>query len=147
MLKQSKKSIPEVAPHYTAFSLQTDMAGIILSASADLLSFTGKHKEELIGNSFKKIIDSADKPKLQAILNTGIDTGLTIQLALKGKMGVRHIGFTAKNQKSSRNTADVIAWDAVHESRPTAPTSSSNNLLQKFFLFSNDLLCLIDEEG
>lgn len=147
MLKQSKKSISEVAPDYTAFSLQTDMAGIILSASADLLSFTGKHKEELIGNSFKKIIDSADKPKLQAILNTGIDTGLTIQLALKGKMGVRHIGFTAKNQKSNRNTADVIAWDAVHESRPTAPTSSSNNLLQKFFLFSNDLLCLIDEEG
>jgi hypothetical protein len=76
MLKQSKKSIPEVASDYTALSLQTDLAGIILSASADLLSFTGKHQEELIGNSFKKIIDSADKPKLQAILNTGVDTGL-----------------------------------------------------------------------
>lgn len=146
MLKQSKKSIPEVAPDYTAFSLQTDMAGIILSASADLLSFTGKHKEELVGNSFKKIIDSADKPKLQAILNTGVDTGLTIQLALKGKTGVRHIGFTAKNHKSGRSTADVIAWDAVHENKP-AFTPASNNLLQKFFLLSNDLLCLIDEEG
>jgi PAS domain S-box-containing protein len=146
MLKQSKKSIPEVAPDNAAFSLKTDMAGIILSASADLLSFTGKHKEELIGDSFKKIIDSADKPKLQAILNTGVDTGLTIQLALKGKSGVRHIGFTAKNQKSSPDTTDVIAWDAVHENRP-APIPSSNNLLKKLFLLSNDLLCLVDEEG
>jgi PAS domain S-box-containing protein len=118
MLKQSKKSIPEVAFDYTALSLQTDMAGIILSASADLLSFTGKHQEELIGNSFKKIIDAADKLKLQAILNTGtgIDTGLNIQLALKGKSGVRHIGFTAAYQQSYHKTNGVITWNAVAES-------------------------------
>jgi len=117
MLKQSKKSIPEVAFDYTALSLQTDMAGIILSASADLLSFTGKHQEELIGNSFKKIIDAADKPKLQAILNTGtgIDTGLNIQLALKGKSGIRHVGFTATYQQSNHKTNDAITWNAIAE--------------------------------
>ncbi|AEW02321.1 hypothetical protein A4D02_30945 [Niastella koreensis] len=115
MLKQSKKSLPEVTYEYTALSLQTDLAGIILSASADLLSFTGKHQEELIGDSFKKIIDAADKPKLQAILNTGtgIDTGLNIQLALKGKTGVRHIGFTATYQQSNHKTNDVITWNAI----------------------------------
>ena len=102
MLKQSKKSIPEVSPDYTSLSLQTDMAGIILSASADMLSFTGKHHEELIGISFKKIIDSSDKPKLQAILNTGIDAGIDIQLAIKSKSGVRPIGFTAKYSEKQR---------------------------------------------
>ncbi|MBO9199508.1 MULTISPECIES: PAS domain-containing sensor histidine kinase [Niastella] len=117
MLKQSKKSIPEVTYDYTALSLQTDKAGIILSASADLLSFTGKHQEALIGNSFKKIIDSADKPKLQAILNTGagIDTGLHIQLAVKGKSGVRHIGFRAIYQQSNHKPNDVINWNAIAE--------------------------------
>lgn len=147
MLKQSKKSIPEVTIDYTALSLQTDLAGIILSASSELLSFTGKHQDELIGISFKKIIDSTDKPKLQAILNTGVDTGLTIQLALKGKSGVRHIGFSATQEKSSRKTGDIIAWKAVHDPRSAPLSSAINNLLQKFFRFSNDLLCLIDEEG
>jgi PAS domain S-box-containing protein len=130
MLKQSKKSIPEVTPDFTALSLQTDMAGIIISASADLLSFTGKHQEELIGNSFKKIIDSADKPKLQAILNAGIDTGLTIQLALKGKSGVRHIGFTAKYQNNNRKAGDIIDWNAVPVYKPTpiATTTHSDEL-------------------
>jgi PAS domain S-box-containing protein len=118
MLKQSKKSIPEDVHDNAALSLQTDMAGIILSASAELLSFTGKHQEELIGISFKKIIDSADKPKLQAILNAGVDTGLTIQLAIKGKSGVRHIGFTTKYQKSNRKTGDIINWHAVPEHSP-----------------------------
>ncbi|THU36953.1 PAS domain S-box protein [Niastella caeni] len=113
MLKQSKKSFPEVSPDYTALSLKTDTAGIILAASADLLSFTGKHHEELIGTSFKKIIHSSDKPKLQAILNTGIDAGIVIQLAIKGRSGVHHIGFTAKYQQGSGHTGDVITWNAV----------------------------------
>jgi PAS domain S-box-containing protein len=124
MLKQSKKSIPEVTYEYTALSLQTDMAGIILSASADLLSFTGKHQEELIGNSFKKIIDAADKPKLQAILNTGtgIDTNLNIQLALKGKAGLRHVGFRASYQQSNHKGNDVITWNSV----PEGPEQTEN---------------------
>ncbi|OQP49372.1 hypothetical protein A4H97_28965 [Niastella yeongjuensis] len=117
MLKQSKKSIPEVTYDFTALSLQTDMAGIILWASVDLLSFTGKHQSALIGNSFKKIIDAADKPKLQAILHTGtgIDTGLNIQLAIKGKSGVRHVGFRATCQRSNHTANNVITWNAVPE--------------------------------
>jgi PAS domain S-box-containing protein len=127
MLKQSKKSIAEVSVDYTALSLQTDMAGIILSASADLLSFTGKHQEELIGNSFKKIIDAADKPKLQAILNTGtgIDTGLNIQLALKGKAGVRHIVFRASYQQSNHKANDVITWNTVVEEQEPAENTAA----------------------
>jgi len=116
MLKQSKKSIPELSPDHSALCLQTDMAGIILSASADLISFTGKHHSTLIGSSFKKIIDSPDKPKLQALLNTGVDTGLPIQLALKGKSGIQHIGFTARFHKSKDKAKnDVIEWNAVPE--------------------------------
>jgi PAS domain S-box-containing protein len=116
MLKQSKKSIPELTPGHSALCLQTDMAGIILSASADLLSFIGKHPDELIGHSFKKIIDSPDKPKLQALFNTGVDTGLTIQLALKGKSGVQHIDFTVRYHKSNRKSKnEVIEWNALPE--------------------------------
>jgi PAS domain S-box-containing protein len=147
MLKQSKKSIPEVTFDYSALSLKTDSAGIILSASADLLSFTGKHQEELIGNSFKKIIDAADKPKLQAVLNTGIDSGSIVQLAVKGKSGIRHIGFTARYQQNNREADNVIDWNAVPEWKPAVISNASNSLLEKFFRFSNDLLCLMDEEG
>jgi PAS domain S-box-containing protein len=147
MLKQSKKSIPEVTFDYSALRLKTDPAGIILSASADLLSFTGKHQEELIGSSFKKIIDAADKPKLQAVLNTGINSGLTVQLAIKGKSGVHQIGFTATYQQSSPEINDVIAWNAVPELKPATISIANNSLLEKFFHFSNDLLCLMDEEG
>ncbi|OQP65748.1 hypothetical protein A3860_14205 [Niastella vici] len=139
MLKQSKKSIPEVSPDHTALSLQTDTAGVILSASADLLSFTGKHKEELIGISFKKIIDSADKPKLQAILNAGVDTGLIIQLALKGKAGVRHIGFTATCQKNNRTTGDVIAWEAVQEPVIAAITEQPDTSAAELIAVRNEL--------
>ncbi len=133
MLKQSKKSIPEVAFDYTALSLQTDMAGIILSASADLLSFTGKHQEELIGRSFKKIIDAADKPKLQAILNTGtgIDTGLNIQLALKGKKGVRHVGFNALCQQNNSKAKEVITWNAVPEENTVALLEAARQELKE----------------
>lgn len=131
MIKQSKKkSIPEVSPDYTFLNLQTDMAGIILAASADLLSFTGKHHEELIGISFKKIIDSADKPKLQAILNTGINAGIVIQLAIKGKSGVRKIGFTVKCQ-SNPKTGDVIAWNAVSEPEPAGQKNTANTQLEE----------------
>ncbi|WP_205512940.1 PAS domain S-box protein [Longitalea arenae] len=132
MLKQSKKSIPEVTPDYTALSLQTDKAGIIISASADLLSFTGKHEEELIGNSFKKIIDAADKPKLQALLNTGIDAGLIVQLALKGKAGVCLMGFTAKYQNNRSIPGDIIDWNAVPLYKPAAAsTTDAETALQK----------------
>ncbi|WP_207514827.1 PAS domain S-box protein [Longitalea luteola] len=147
MLKQSKKSIPEVTTDYTALSLQTDKAGIIISASADLLSFTGKHQEELIGNSFKKIIDAADKTKLQALLNTGIDAGLIIQLAIKGRSGVHHIGFTAKYQSNSHKAGEIINWNAVPVYKPTPIAASKNSLLDNFFRYSNDLLCIIDGEG
>lgn len=144
MLKQSKKSIPEVSPDYTSLSLQTDMAGIILSASADMLSFTGKHHEELIGISFKKIIDSADKPKLQAILNTGIDAGIVIQLAIKSKSGVRQIEFTVKCHKSIDKTGDVITWNAVPDLDPIAQEHAAN-IQPKENKIANDALSELED--
>ena len=112
MLKQSKKSIPDVGPDFSALRLQTDNAGIILSASPSLLLFCGKQQKELLGNSIKKIIDASHKAKVSAILNNGIEDEALIPLHLKGSAGHTVI-FKIKHKKKSNKKTAVLEWKAI----------------------------------
>jgi len=148
MLNQPKKSIPDVGPDLDTCWLQTDGAGIILSASPKMLALVGRNKSQLSGSSLEKIVEAEDVQSLRTFLERAEshDTA-AIPLTLKGKAGRRKMYFTVGQLHDDLHQTPVYVWMAQDYNESSPPHTIGSAWFQQFFDTSHELLAIADARG
>lgn len=149
MLKQPKQSRPGAGQTQTLY-LQTDLRGTIVSVSSPLLLTTGKASQDLINQPFSNLLEPADVPGFQALLDTPDFPGMPrVSLTVQGIRTNTPIEFSII-KTGSGDELPLLEWRAEffvdEDHTPLVSDQDAEILFRRFADAAPGMIWISDEQ-
>jgi PAS domain S-box-containing protein len=147
---QAQKMFRDIAEKSFDAIFTLDNKGIFTYTSPALTNMSGYKTEELVGSSFRKIVDESDLHKLLQIINEQTDKMLNIEIKITGKNGKKSI-LEINLSKIVKNNELIsfqgIARDITERKKAEQELEQSREHFRTLFNSMVDPVVIVDKKG